>query len=452
MTITGPVLTKSQLEAQYKAQVDAASIKLIETTSNTYWDKEVTQASTLGKILGFIKYCVMHNRLTEYLTGDSAKDATALEYVNKATALINALAARNLSIEETAKCSTIAGKITITPQQFAQSTEANRKAEDAEKDFYEIFKKRCAHLSVTDSNNYAIYHAGAMRGLSVSAEAFFPEDKAAMNLKLETLNQRGQGRVFNDIIETFAKQPATSITLESYKKLVTDLDPSTNRFCANMTETEIATKLRQAIKAEHTGTVLADLATKYADTTSTEYTALQSGLRTKLDAEKVALELELGALCGPHGCDGTVHTKWTALDTARKALVQAEAALTAQFAIDFPGVGVTSSAATIAKLNFDAKPALKAVQDAYNAKVAEVDAAQEAYDAIESKKHELGRWTGDALTGGKVYNAQIKAGAGFNIAVTNAATKLADFYTELDQSIGSFNKVHRQLLMKTIIG
>ncbi len=442
-------LTKSQLDAQYDTAAHAASIALGTSASMAYFDKEVTQASTLGKIVGLFKYCFFFNHLAKLITGEYAKEANIVEFNAKAQDLVKALAERDLTLEE-AHNNPISAKVTTTVEGRRQIHEAQLKAEEAEKAFYKVFKKRCEDLTATGADKFAIHHAGAMKVLARTAEVDFPAQKT-MGIKLETLNASFQGRVFNDILETFAKLPAASITVDSYKKLVTDLNPATNRFCEKMTETQIATKLRQAIKAEHTGDVIAKLAGKFADATSAEYQALQTELRTKVDAEKLALELELGAMCGTKGNDGTVNAAWLVLEAARKALTTAETNFTTEFAKAFPGVSVTSTAAELAKLNFAAHPELITAQDAYKAKVTEVETAQKAFDDITTKLNTLGQWTNGQLTGGKVFEAQTLASVGFNAHVELAAAKLGTFYTELNQVVDPANQDARQTAMKAII-
>ncbi len=246
----------------------------------------------------------------------------------------------------------------------------------------------------------------------------------------------------------FASLPASSITINSYKRKVAELE----LIFPNLSRTEIEIRLRQAIKAKHTGTAFADLAANFADVTSLEFQVLRVQLRNELDIKKIDLELELGALCGPNGYDGTVHAAWLVLDTAQRELAQAETKLTTEFEKAFPGVSVTYTATELAKLNFAAHPDLIAAQDAYKAKVAEAEAAQNAFDKITARLNTLGQWTSGMLTGGTVFDIQIMAGPGFNAVVYDAACKMSNFYAELAIDVTAENEEDRFEKTPSIIG
>ncbi len=243
----------------------------------------------------------------------------------------------------------------------------------------------------------------------------------------------------------FASLPASSITVDSYKRKVAELEV----IFPDLSRTRIEVILRQAILNEHKD-AFAKLSECYADHFSAESRTFANNLRIQFESEKTALEMELGELCGPNGYNGTVDAAWRIMDHAERDLENAEHNFRSCSEKCFP-ISVTCSAEDLSKLNFWNQE-LKTAQEFYLSKKADLEQAKKEFDGVSARLNELAVWSGNQLTGGKIFDAQLKAENQYNMVIIILTFQLYDFCAELAEAVTEENEQARFEAMKSIIG
>lgn len=321
---TTNVVTTNVAPTTTVAPIDAALAAMLKHNNvATLWEENVTKASNIiTKLFGLISY---------YWNESDAikKDKVACDFQSKATDLVKAVADRTLNQEESTK-------LGLSPVRFsngkAQALDGQLKidADNKLNEFYSVFKQRVAQLGSTESSeNYGVYAAAAEKlitNLSKSKEVL-PGLKAPATLpiRIETTTNGFKSRILDDMINSFADQPLDAITIDGYKAKVALIK---GYFLKNDT-IEIEAKLRQQIIAKHDTTQFDGILTALSDPAANnpKVAEIRTAQKTKLTEKKAALEVDIKAMRGDNGFNGTIHTASEKKRIAQEAMGQSEAAL-----------------------------------------------------------------------------------------------------------------------------
>lgn len=437
--------------------VDIAGNKLSKTAIDNLWTDKVTNASNVfTKFAGLISY--LWNRSTAASQDTPEVKATIEAYNTASLKLVKAIANRALTERESASMG-------VAPMQFNSgavqlSNAAQKQAADvAEKEFYDVFKKRCTQLNIsTNSADFGVYTQAALNNVTrISESKEFLSDlpsqlKDAANLipvKMGTMVEGFSKRIYVDMVDGFASQPAASITIDGFKQKAADM----KGFFPNNSSVDIEASLRQALKANNDQAFNA-LANEFlnVDPTNAKVAELKGQLRTQFEAEKQAIETELSALRGPSGWDGTINAAFQRMDAARVARDAARAELFNVLGIVNPTMADDQLAAL---LNGNFSTDITAKRDLWLQKVAEFNTAKQEHDALVARFAELAQYQPGTqnVIGGKL--AQVNANlqdAQLGAAARAEATKIGNFYRELHTDVNERNKQARFNRMHTIIG
>ncbi len=440
-----------------------------ESAVSKLWEEKVTKASNIfTQFAGLFVY--LWNK------GEAVAQDATIEKINVAvTQLVDSVAERNYSEEEAATKGLPRLRFTNAKDQevYGARQEASNKALS---EFYDLFKARVTQLGITEqSNDYGVYAAAASKAIQESSSNLKSFTKvgggvvprtidttATLKTKIETTVKGFNSKIFYDMVNSFADQPIENITIQGFKDKVVVL----KGFFSSNDTVEIETELRKAIKAKHDSVQFNTIHTEFLNPAANapRFVAARAAIETKLNAEKTALEADLNALRGPHGFDGTLNTAFQERQTAEAEKNQAYTALVTAFQQPTANLAVTDVNATLAAITAflsgtsGATSNIAQIQGllvTYQQKAAAFEAKKAAHDALFARLNEIATYNygSSVVTGGKLHavTTNLQTAALDNAARTEA-TKIANFFNELNQVVGDSTKIVRSNALRAIIG
>lgn len=177
----------------------------------------------------------------------------------KSTQLILALDKRPLSRAEAVKAG-IPGNYKSQQQLDTKDTFS---AEESERELYELFLSRCEKLNISsNSDEFSLSTVTIFEKLSEKVKCM-KLNGGMMSIKAQTVSANFCTRIFYGIVDTYAKQPLSMITPNSFKQQVAELKKLTPRY--DIVNIEAA--LRMAIRTARNIPQLKQLAAHYLNAT-----------------------------------------------------------------------------------------------------------------------------------------------------------------------------------------
>lgn len=309
-----------------------AEIALFKTHLDTLWH-DVEKAEWYMKPIAFVSY--MWNR-SEAVEKDKKFGATIEDFNNKLGNLIHAVARRTLTAKEAAEAD-------VAPLQFANegaqnnSLERLQAAEKAEKEFYDVFKKRCKELEITpDHKNYGSYVLAVKNRIDrVSQDKNLSQEvhvgAGNIRLKVATLKENISERVFNDVVAAGIPSKIEDLTADSYKQAV---KLAAKYFPKNSAES-IEASLRNSLATKF-GKKLEERSKAYlAAGDNAHVKTIQADLLKAHKENQERLDVEVKDLRGDNGFNGKINAAIVARDAAAAALNDARQAFKDKYATTY---------------------------------------------------------------------------------------------------------------------
>ncbi len=420
--------------------IDDAERSLSATTNlSDLWKKNVTDSSWLFKIFGLISY--HWNKSTA-----ETADATAIQYTAKLVALVTALGGRALTPVEAATVGVAGVQFNAGADQM-KSAERLLAARTAEKEFYEVFSKRCEQLTIKpESNDFGIYTQAAMNGLTKQVDSMDAAGKVGyketLKVKLGTAITGFGERIYVDMVKSFADQSADKITIQSFTQKAKDI----NGFFPANDIVSIEASMRETIRLKHT-TAFTDLSNAYSTAgNNPKVVEIEKDLKIALDAQKSALDAELLTLRGPDNWHGAIHSADEKVKAAQIALNGAKTEFLNKFKATYGVIDITSSFETLIGFDFAPKPELQALKAEVSNKHKELGDAQAEHKALVDRLGVLAQFNGSTIQAGQYAEVQAKLANVGNLARLEA-TNRGKFYKLMTMQVGEQNKqvLHEQL-------
>ncbi len=462
-----PVIAPIQQPAPAAVQkpVDVA-LKTLTTSDlqkdlDKLWKEKVTDASTLGKIIGVFSYIFS-------LPSVYAKSLTAratIEELNSSVAeLARAVHQRALTAAEQQLANAPGIQVSSIEQQIGQAG-ANLAAEAALTKFYEVFAKRTAQLNVSkDSEAFGIFSQAAQKMIrnagEVGRKALVAHNTTQTRSEAQVLPVKIETTVANFtqvavtamMDELAGKETLDKITPDGYKSTVSAIA----RVAPGQSLANIEADLRKKIKANH-GAAMLPLITEFrnVDPASERNQAIRNGIKGALEADKTAEEASLAAintelapLTGDNGWNGSVDAAYRAKETA---LAEYNAAEAAYMRLRFVGAPANVTRRALLDLPLNPSAELSAAHADAVAKLRTLEAAEAAFDALNQRCQTLLAQRG-TVEGKLGQIGRDLSDAQLDIAARNTREKSLRFYVELNESVSRRNIAERYNAMRVIIG
>lgn len=423
--------------------VQIAQRKLSESnTSNLWKDTSFANASIAGKVVAvltgslslWIQYAIGYSAAAEK---DKTDGATIKEYNEKLVALVHHVGQRGLTSEE-AGTAGVAGLTFNRDLHQQDSAERMLAARAAEKDFFEVFQKRVTQLNVNkNSDDYGIYSNAAVKAFEdysksdyVTQQLKYPK---LMPIKISTAANNFSTKIFEDMVEVFADQPAVSITKETYADKVKAM----KKFFPKNEVSVIETALRSKLREKHSE-AFTKLATEYRGTK--HIATINKELADKFKKEQETIEADLKTLRGDTGFNGTVNAADKKLKDAAEALNKARTEFYSKYkdAVGGANYGLFNGTAAdddLSNLDLTAlvKPEVATALADFKTKRQVFAVAKKEFDDISEKLGKLAQWNDQgAVIGGEYAEVQAKrAPQRFSQLVREESDKNAAFYASM---------------------
>jgi len=213
-------------------------------------------------------------------------------------------------------------------------------------------------------------------------------------------------KIFHLKSKNFVSLPCTSITICGFKKTVETLCA----FFPNSNSPIIEGSLRRPIATDMNKQAMTALSAEYLDITAAnpKVEEIKRTLHIELCASRDAIAKRLPELWGPNGNDGKIQQAYLAIEDAR---------IMYSSHISFE----------IALKQLENNPELITLRDNYKYAIA-------TYTNLYNEQKILAIWTGNNITGGKLYGV-LRDLADLDGAARRPATQIGDFFAELCQDV-----------------
>lgn len=127
--------------------------------------------------------------------------------------------------------------------------ENNQTIANLELEFYKVLKARCIELGITlESFEYPMHVNAAFNGLRNMARSMcHKRDIIPTRLKMGTLCNNIELKIYNEIVDTYVHQPPESITKESFSQIIDKL----NILFPGNSKSEIESSLKDSLTERH---------------------------------------------------------------------------------------------------------------------------------------------------------------------------------------------------------
>jgi hypothetical protein len=373
-----------------------AEIKLFKTNIDVLWFETVLKAAWYEKPFALISY--LWNR-SEAAVKDVKSGKTVELLNNKMTALVEAVAKRTLSSEETTKAG-IAGLQFSSEGAQNDSLERQLAVKKAEEEFYDVFRTRCQQLEIDpnhkDFGALVLAVQNKLQKASKNEELLkkFNISSEHMRLKVDTVCKDVSVRVFDHVLTTSISDEIAHLTPDSFKKAVALL----KKYVPNNSDEKIEEQVRGLILKKFSPQALVERSQEFLTTKHAEKVAAAKAELVKVYTEKEeSILAELNVLRGTNGDNGTVHTTYLAANAAKLELDTATTAYKAKYAealhVDVNSLTNTSVEALIKLTHLPAS--LDPVKTQFIAAKEKFSAADKAHQKLAARLNESVRFAGD---------------------------------------------------------